>query len=129
MTVASTVMARYITRAPVSGYVSSWRRHNQDPPLGRLGTNPSAVALMRSSLRSLILRGWGREARRRGLRGTDQCAGNGAWRSEEHTSELQSRGLISYAVFCLGKKGSRSFRAARPPQIRPDCVSLGVFQS
>src|ERR1043165_3989645 len=26
------------------------------------------------------------------------------WRSEEHTSELQSRGLISYAVFCLKKK-------------------------
>ena len=24
--------------------------------------------------------------------------------SEEHTSELQSRGLISYAVFCLKKK-------------------------
>src|ERR1043165_8865700 len=24
-------------------------------------------------------------------------------RSEEHTSELQSRGLISYAVFCLKK--------------------------
>src|ERR1043165_10039603 len=24
-------------------------------------------------------------------------------RSEEHTSELQSRGLISYAVFCLTK--------------------------
>src|ERR1043165_4143457 len=27
-----------------------------------------------------------------------------ALRSEEHTSELQSRGLISYAVFCLKKK-------------------------
>src|ERR1043165_10173367 len=27
-------------------------------------------------------------------------------RSEEHTSELQSRGLISYAVFCLKKKNS-----------------------
>src|SRR5213596_3811256 len=27
-----------------------------------------------------------------------------AWRSEEHTSELQSHGLISYAVFCLKKK-------------------------
>src|ERR1043165_5297445 len=27
----------------------------------------------------------------------------GAARSEEHTSELQSRGLISYAVFCLKK--------------------------
>src|SRR5213594_3471282 len=28
----------------------------------------------------------------------------GASRSEEHTSELQSRTLISYAVFCLKKK-------------------------
>ena len=26
-------------------------------------------------------------------------------RSEEHTSELQSRGLSSYAVFCLKKVG------------------------
>src|ERR1043165_444139 len=30
------------------------------------------------------------------------------FRSEEHTSELQSRGLISYAVFCL-KKGEVQF--------------------
>src|ERR1043165_6271551 len=29
-----------------------------------------------------------------------------AERSEEHTSELQSRGLISYAVFCLKKRNS-----------------------
>src|ERR1043165_10212056 len=29
---------------------------------------------------------------------------NDSTRSEEHTSELQSRGLISYAVFCLKKK-------------------------
>ena len=28
----------------------------------------------------------------------------GAWRSEEHTSELQSHSFISYAVFCLKKK-------------------------
>ena len=28
-------------------------------------------------------------------------------RSEEHTSELQSRGLISYAVFCLKKKKTK----------------------
>src|SRR5213596_4413924 len=27
-------------------------------------------------------------------------------RSEEHTSELQSHGLISYAVFCLKKKNN-----------------------
>src|SRR5213594_4731878 len=30
--------------------------------------------------------------------------GGGEARSEEHTSELQSRTLISYAVFCLKKK-------------------------
>src|SRR5216110_2555069 len=34
-------------------------------------------------------------------------------RSEEHTSELQSRELIPYAVFCLKKKTARSW-AARP---------------
>src|SRR5216117_4602855 len=37
-------------------------------------------------------------------------------RSEEHTSELQSRFLISYAVFCLKKKNGpiqRGPRAAR----------------
>src|ERR1043165_824654 len=31
------------------------------------------------------------------------AVGQIADRSEEHTSELQSRGLISYAVFCLKK--------------------------
>ena len=31
----------------------------------------------------------------------------GLSRSEEHTSELQSRGLISYAVFCLKKKNTK----------------------
>ena len=34
------------------------------------------------------------------LRDGEQAAG----RSEEHTSELQSRPHISYAVFCLKKK-------------------------
>src|ERR1043165_10051061 len=34
----------------------------------------------------------------------------GLLRSEEHTSELQSRGLISYAVFCLQKKKSEGTR-------------------
>src|ERR1043166_818113 len=41
--------------------------------------------------------------------GIDQCIGDtlcagGIMRSEEHTSELQSRFGISYAVFCLKKK-------------------------
>src|SRR3546814_6542827 len=30
------------------------------------------------------------------------------WRSEEHTSELQSLMRISYAVFCLKKKNNRN---------------------
>src|SRR5213596_221876 len=37
------------------------------------------------------------------------------WRSEEHTSELQSHGLISYAVFCLKKKNNL---AAPPAPVR-----------
>src|SRR3546814_3978665 len=32
-----------------------------------------------------------------------------AWRSEEHTSELQSLMRISYAVFCLKKKKNRHY--------------------
>src|SRR3546814_9918521 len=33
---------------------------------------------------------------------------DGHWRSEEHTSELQSLMRISYAVFCLKKKKTSS---------------------
>src|SRR3546814_1944082 len=38
-----------------------------------------------------------------------------AWRSEEHTSELQSLMRISYAVFCLKKKKNKSY--SKPKQI------------
>src|SRR5213078_398664 len=46
---------------------------------------------------------------------------SGTSRSEEHTSELQSRAQISYAVFCLKKKKqkirrARCRRGARDPQ-------------
>src|SRR3546814_8706637 len=34
--------------------------------------------------------------------------GSGAFRSEEHTSELQSLMRISYAVFCLKKKNTKT---------------------
>src|SRR3546814_10263990 len=34
------------------------------------------------------------------------------WRSEEHTSELQSLMRISYAVFCLNKKKKEKFSIA-----------------
>src|SRR3546814_1251272 len=33
-----------------------------------------------------------------------------AWRSEEHTSELQSLMRISYAVFCLKKKKKKAIK-------------------
>src|SRR3546814_2347011 len=39
-----------------------------------------------------------------GLKISFSALGQGAWRSEEHTSELQSLMRISYAVFCLKKK-------------------------
>src|ERR1044071_10456122 len=48
------------------------------------------------------------------------------WRSEEHTSELQSRVDISYAVFCLKKK----IKAPTPTVLyvhHLDFVTLLVF--
>src|SRR5213596_3833550 len=64
------------------------------------------------------------------LRATpDRCAARvPVLRSEEHTSELQSHGLISYAVFFLKKNTHRSGRASQdqehasrhpPPQHTP----------
>src|ERR1043165_10279675 len=42
-------------------------------------------------------------------------------RSEEHTSELQSRGLISYAVFCLQKNidANHKHGVLHPPRVTP----------
>src|SRR5213078_1085615 len=42
-----------------------------------------------------------------------------AIRSEEHTSELQSRAQLSYAVFCLQKKNRQS---GSPPAAPPACL-------
>src|SRR3546814_2618987 len=39
-----------------------------------------------------------------GAAGCEFATGRRRWRSEEHTSELQSLMRISYAVFCLKKK-------------------------
>src|SRR3546814_2923011 len=44
------------------------------------------------------------QVERRGLRVTRAELANDPFRSEEHTSELQSLMRISYAVFCLKKK-------------------------
>src|SRR3546814_2766351 len=39
---------------------------------------------------------------------TDSILARPFWRSEEHTSELQSLMRISYAVFCLKKKNNKA---------------------
>src|SRR3546814_4245899 len=44
------------------------------------------------------------------------------WRSEEHTSELQSLMRISYAVFCLKKKTSQSNELVTCKRL--DCITL-----
>src|ERR1043165_5841092 len=48
--------------------------------------------------------------RNRARKGLGAAEMYSATRSEEHTSELQSRGLISYAVFCL-KKNKKELHA------------------
>src|SRR3546814_9759166 len=49
-----------------------------------------------------------RSCRRAAPDGRHYRAGEGLWRSEEHTSELQSLMRISYAVFCLKKKNNNN---------------------
>src|SRR3546814_9505821 len=41
--------------------------------------------------------------------GRDESVAPTHWRSEEHTSELQSLMRISYAVFCLKKKNEKNY--------------------
>src|SRR3546814_1350624 len=53
----------------------------------------------------------GRAGDRRGYCGRDDhCQCRNRFRSEEHTSELQSLMRISYAVFCLKKKDTQRER-------------------
>src|SRR5881275_3611926 len=54
-------------------------------------------------------------------RGLEERSGGGGrphpGRSEEHTSELQSHGTISYAVFCLKKKKNTNRTKHRNPNL------------
>src|SRR3546814_6719684 len=59
------------------------------------------LALVRASTSAVSLR---RLIDNQGSAAAAMAAGASAWRSEEHTSELQSLMRISYAVFCLKKK-------------------------
>src|ERR1051326_9426149 len=45
------------------------------------------------------------------------------WRSEEHTSELQSHSFISYAVFCLKKKKTHTRTHAHLQHAHHTCLT------
>src|SRR3546814_5724969 len=49
-------------------------------------------------------------------------------RSEEHTSELQSLMLISYAVFCLKKKNKTHHNNTHPDEYQPTTVIMITHQ-
>src|ERR1044071_10021778 len=56
--------------------------------------------------------------------GTDHDTGGDGTRSEEHTSELQSRVDISYAVFCLKKKNTTTYTSGACAAQRDDIPRL-----
>src|SRR5213594_1259187 len=70
--------------------------------VGEWCANASRTSLIREDWPSTLKRYW-TECGNCGNRGIRIVASVGQ-RSEEHTSELQSRTPISYAVFCLKKK-------------------------
>src|SRR3546814_16739169 len=79
----------------------------------RLGAGVGVIAdvhrvdlLARVDLRALLALG---------LEDRQRTLVEGAERSEEHTSELQSLMRISYAVFCLKKKKKRHTRIPQSP--------------
>src|SRR3546814_2552117 len=49
------------------------------------------------------------------------------WRSEEHTSELQSLMRISYAVFCLKKKNHKLVLLKHNPYTTPTITKLNIL--
>src|SRR3546814_2715859 len=49
-----------------------------------------------------------------------------AWRSEEHTSELQSLMRISYAVFCLKKKNQKTHQPTTPHNLTHMSTTLSL---
>src|SRR3546814_6914556 len=83
-----------------------WRAQNGDPAVGFQHTGGPVVA------QGVVISGLnGCERFKKescALIGRDPESGRELWRSEEHTSELQSLMRISYAVFRLTKKKTTS---------------------
>src|SRR3546814_1143459 len=97
---------------------------------GKASRTSSATASLRSKgskpgtvpLPSFTWQPWQDRALNKGPKPSDACVDDGedtqslrnrplptmnSWRSEEHTSELQSLMRISYAVFCLKKNNNK----------------------
>src|SRR3546814_1165245 len=82
-------------------YTTLFRSPGGTPFLPQL--TPSAEEIVR--MLSQAAAGFLTYAQANGSRNAKAAATlSGKWRSEEHTSELQSLMRISYAVFCLKKK-------------------------
>src|SRR3546814_2389970 len=97
----TTLFRRLLRRRPRAGREPDRRGRQgldlcQVPARQRTDEHGEHAAIARGD-RSAEARGRGQSARR-----TDPAASR--FRSEEHTSELQSLMRISYAVFCLKKK-------------------------
>src|SRR3546814_2341708 len=73
----------------------------------RLGRCRRSAAAPRGHLPARQAAGEGRDCAERG---GDPLGSSRDWRSEEHTSELQSLMRISYAVFCLKKKKNKKHK-------------------
>src|SRR3546814_8704610 len=85
----------------ISGRSSaSGRTIAQKPRAGSTGAGPGADRIHSDRRRRPL---W-----QHGRRRAQAC--EGGWRSEEQTSELQSRMRISYAVFCLKKTNKTNSR-------------------
>src|SRR3546814_1613352 len=99
---------RHLWLASSSPRVGEWKgMHVSGTGLGSASGADIAAAFSR---RLMASRGITLQSARRidpGAAGDTTLAiptGSAAWRSEEHTSELQSLMRSSYAVFCLNKK-------------------------
>src|SRR3546814_8100150 len=91
-------------------YTTLFRSHRMDLPAAfcrEIGYSAALHDVVKMSIDSALLRKRGHltpDERREMEMHTEY-----GWRSEEHTSELQSLMHISYAVFCLKKKKKQTY--------------------
>src|SRR3546814_8834220 len=84
--------------------------HHQGSPTWNLTTSPASRAIAAkarpTACKYPIAPEWAGDSNAEG--GSQPVSAGSPFRSEEHTSELQSLMRISYAVFCLKKKNTRT---------------------